>query len=467
MNIVSMDEKKLPISKMYFTMALPMVLSLVTTMVYNIADTWFISAVGNTNLIAGVSLNAPVLTLLMAFGNIYGQGGSSLISRLIGQKKGKDVRRVSAVCFYLAILSGVAVGAVMLIFRTPILYLLGASDETYSYASAYYTWLAIGAPAVVFSFVPSNLMRSEGMAKDAMVDTVSGTVLNIILDPIFIFVLGLGAAGAAIATVFGYLFMDVYAVVIILKKSQMLSFSPREARIDRPSIAQIFGIGIPAALTNIMQSVSTIFINQFLLPYGNDKIAAMGIALKVALVGQLILVGLTFGGLPLFGYYYGADRREKFMELLRFCMRFIFSTAVLLTAVLCAAARPLIRFFVDDADLIAAGTAMLRLQVIALLGVAVVLLFTIVFQSMGRVKEMLFLSVSRQGIVFLAVLFIASALSGYYGIIASQAISDAVSAVLALMMYIHWKKGYIQPAGGKSSAGGNMDAIHSRTAEGQ
>lgn len=445
MNIVAMDEKKVPLSKMYFSMALPLVLSMVTAMIYNIADTWFISAAGNTNLIAGVSLNAPVLTLLMAFGNIYGQGGSSLISRLIGGKDHQSVRRVSSVCFYLALLTGVVVATVMLAFRTPILYLLGASEETLQYASSYYTCLAIGAPAIVFSFVPSNLLRSEGMSKEAMIDTMCGTVANIILDPILIYGLGMGAAGAATATVVAYLLTDLYAIVIICRKSQILSLNPREARTTRSNIAQIFGIGIPAALTNIMQSFSTVLMNQFLLAYGTDQIAAMGIALKVAQIGILVLVGLTFGALPLFGYYYGAQRREKFMELLHFCMRFIFTVAIVLTVVIFAAARPLIRFFVEDVSLISMGATMLRLQVISLLGVAVVLLITIVFQSIGKVKEMLFLSVSRQGVVFLVVLLVASAMAGYYGVIASQAISDVISAVLALILYEHWKKEYIRP----------------------
>ena len=440
LNIIEMDKNRVPISRMYLSMALPVVLTMVTTMVYNIADTWFISAIGNTNLIAGVSLNAPVLTILMAFGNIYAQGGSSLISRLLGQQKKDSVRQVSSACFYLSILTGLICLAVMLVFRTPILYLLGASEETMEYASAYFVWLAIGAPIIIASYIPNNLLRSEGMSKEAMIDTMSGTILNIILDPIFIFVFGLGAAGAAMATVVGYLFMDILGVVIILKKSSVLSVSLKESRTEGRYIRQIFSVGIPAAISNIMQSVSVIFVNQFLLPYGNDKIAAMGIALKVALVGQLVLVGLTFGSLPLYGYYYGSRNREKFMELLHYCLKFICATAAVLTIVLVAAARPLIRFFVDDAGLIEAGTLMLRLQVVTLIFAGIVLLFTIVFQSMGRAKEMLFLTISRQGVIFVIVLFIASRVAGYYGIIASQAISDLITAAFAIAMYQHWKK---------------------------
>ena len=446
MNIVEMDEKRVPLSKMYLSMAMPVVLSMVTTMVYSVADTWFISATGSTGLIAGVSLNAPVLTLLMAFGNIYGQGGSTLVSRLIGQRNTRSVREVSSACFWLAVATGIVIGAVMLIFRTPILYLLGASEETIQYAAGYYVWIAVGAPFIVLSFIPRNILRSEGMSRESMVGSVGGSVLNIILDPILIFAFGLGAGGAAIATVLGYVFTDAYSVAVIRRRSKLLSVSIREAKTSRSSLAQIFGIGIPAAVTNIMQSISAVLVNQFLLPYGTDQIAAMGIALKVALVGQLILVGMTFGSLPLFAYYFGGENRARFRELLRFCMRVILVTAAVLTAALFAAAPVLIRFFVEDAGLISAGTLMLRLQVISFVFVGVVLLLTIVFQSMGRAKEMLFLSVSRQGIVFLAVLLIASALFGYYGVIAAQAAADAVSAVLAVLLWMNLKR-RLEPSG--------------------
>ena len=445
MNIVTMDEKNIPISKLYLIMALPVVLSMVTTMIYNIADTWFIAATGNTNLIAGVSLGAPVLTLLMAFGNIYGQGGSSLVSRLIGKKDIASVRQVSAVCFYLAIATGIAAAAVMLLFRDPILVMLGSSEETIAYASQYYCILAAGAPVIVTSFIPNNLLRSEGMSKEAMIDSIGGVIINIILDPVFIFGCGLGAAGAALATVLGYLFVDIYAVIIILKKSTLLSVDPRKARTTRGNIGQIYGIGIPAAVMNIMQSFSVIFVNQFLLSYGNEQIAAMGVALKAALIGQLILVGLTFGALPLFGYYFGGNRMEKFRELLRFCLKFVITAALLLAVVLCSAARPLIGLFLEDASLADAGALMLRLQVVTLVFAGIVMLFVIVFQSMGRMGEMLALSVSRQGVIFLIVLTVMSRTAGYYGIIASQAIADGITAVMAIGLFLHWRKSYLQP----------------------
>lgn len=172
-----------------------------------------------------MSLCAPVFTLMIALGDIFGLGGSSVISRLFGQKKDGEGKKVSGFCFYAAILCGAAVSVSMLLFRTPILHLLGAGKDTWEYASQYYTYMALGAPAVILSLTPGNLMRTEGLAVEAMIGTVVGSVVNIILDPVFIFGLGMGAGGAAIATVLGNLVTDIILVCFVLKKSRKLTLS--------------------------------------------------------------------------------------------------------------------------------------------------------------------------------------------------------------------------------------------------
>lgn len=319
------------VPKAYLSLSLPLVLSMVVTMVYNLADTYFVAQTDNTYLVAGVSLGLPVFTLLMAFGNILGQGGSSLISRLLGKNEFEDVRRVSSFCFYITLFSGAFITAFMLGFKMPILNLIGADPETFQYASDYYTYLAVGAPAIMLSFIHSNLLRSEGLSKESMVGTVGGAVVNIVLDPVLISVLNMGAGGAAIATVIGYLFSDAFYLIIVARQSRNLSISLSQILIPAQYIVQIAGIGIPAALSNLMQSAAVILLNQFLLPYGNDKIAAMGIVIKVSLIAFLVLTGFAFGGQPLFGYYYGAATKDKLRELLSFDLKFISTVAVVLT----------------------------------------------------------------------------------------------------------------------------------------
>lgn len=300
----------------YFKMALPSVFGLMVSVVYNLADTFFIAQSNNTALIAGVSLCAPVFTALMAFGNIYGQGGSSLISRLLGQDDREGTGRVSSFCFYVALTTGVVLAALMMLFRVPLLGILGATAETMPHAQAYYTVLAIGAPATVLNFIHSNLVRCEGMATQSMIGSIGGTVINIILDPILITTVGWGAGGAAIATIVGYLCSDLYFLWLLHKKSRCLSVKLSQCHVTGRELQQILGVGVTAALSNLMQSLTVIVMNQFLLPYGNDKIAAMGIASKVSMIAQLVLVGFSFGGIPLFGYLYGAKKRDVMRKLI-------------------------------------------------------------------------------------------------------------------------------------------------------
>ena len=307
----------------YFKLALPVVMGMVVTLVYNLADTWFIARTGDALLVAGVSLCSPLFMALMAVGNIFGQGGSSLIARLLGRGEGESAGRVSAFCFYVSILCGVVLAVPLLLFRQPVLSLLGASADTMAHAEQYFTVIAAGAPLVILSFIHSNLMRSEGLSTLSMAGTVAGSLLNIARDPVFISVLGWGARGAALATVMGYALTDLLCLVFVRKKSAALSVDPRLAHVNRKERRQIFSVGFTAALTNIASSVCVVLMNQFLLPYGDEKIAALGIVLKVTMVVQLILVGFAFGGVPLFGYLYGAREREKLRRLLRFCTLFL------------------------------------------------------------------------------------------------------------------------------------------------
>ena len=226
--------------KTYFKMAIPVVMGLVVTIIYNLADTFFIAQTGNTNLVAGVSLCAPVFTTLMAFGNIYGQGGSSLISRLLGKQDKEHVNRVSSFCFYIAIVTGIVLGISMFLFQDGLLNLIGADKDTIGYAREYYLVLALGAPFCVLSFIHSNLIRCEGMSTTSMIGSMMGTILNIILDPILITTLAMGAKGAAIATVLGYISTDVFFVGIVLKKSNWLSISISKAKACLDDLKQIF-----------------------------------------------------------------------------------------------------------------------------------------------------------------------------------------------------------------------------------
>ncbi len=418
-----------PLIPTWFRLSLPVVLSSIVTIVYNLADTYFIARTGDALLIAGVSVCAPVFMILMAFGNIFGQGGSSLISRLMGQKRPDEVRRVSAFCFWIALAVGAVIGLLLLLYRDPFLSLLGSSPDTLPYAREYGTVLLIGAPFIVVNFIHMNLLRCEGMAGMAMLGTLIGAVVNLILDPLLI--PGMGAAGAAIATVIGYLCSDAFLLFIVLRKSASLSVRPT-LKTEGRFLKDILSIGFTAAITNIASSVCIILINQELLPFGDDRIAAMGIVLKVTMIVQMILVGFSFGGVPLFGFLAGAGEQDRIRMLLRFCLLFLCVLSLTMTAVVVIAAEPLLRLMTPDTALTAIGVPMLRWNVAGSVFAGIVMLITCLCQASGKALPALILSLSRQGVLFLIVLLAATALFGYQGILAAQCSADLLSALLAV-----------------------------------
>lgn len=427
--------ERAPVHRAYFRFALPVVLSMVLALVYNMADTFFIAKTGDTNLIAGVSLCAPIFTLMLALGDLFGLGGSSLLSRLFGEKAEERARRVSVFCVYGTILVGFLSAALLLIFETPVLAFLGADEETMPYAREYYRYIAIGAPAIIFSLTPSNTLRTEGLTNESMVGNMMGSILNIIMDPIFIFALDMGAAGAAIATVLGNLGADAYYFWVFSRKSKALSADPRLFAFDADTLKQILLIGIPASVTNLMQSLGIAMVNRRLLPFGNDKIAMMGIVLKISMIAILVLVGFAFGAQPLIGYNYGAKNRKRLFGILRFAYFFECLTALVLSGGLMLFAPQLISLFLGGEAMIAGGAQMLRLQMTSAVFAGIVLVSTVTFQAAGKALGALLLSVSRQGVLLALALAVMTPVFGYTGVILAQPMADLATVLMAAGLF--------------------------------
>lgn len=423
-----------PVPKAFLTLALPVVMSKIISMIYNMVDIYFIGRTGNANLVAGVSICAPVFLLMVSLGDLFGLGGSSVMSRLFGQKKDEDGKRVSSFTFYSAIATGVLITVIMLIFQTPILHMLGAEGEVLSYAAEYYIWIALGAPFIILTLIPTNQLRTEGLANIAMIGSIVGSVVNMVLDPVFIFGLGMGAGGAAIATVLGNIVTDIIFVVCIRKKSQKLTVDIKMAKVDLAIVGAVFAIGLPSSLNNLMNSFGTALLNRGLASYGADKVAAMGIASKVNMMVAMIMIAFAFGAQALIGYNYGARNRARLREILKFDLLVQMLIAIAGGALLMIFAPSMIRLFMNDAVIVEAGTLILRRMLLGLPFTGIFLVCSTLFMSAGKSLPTLIMSLSRQGIVFAAVLFILSRTLGYTGVITAQPVADMLSALLAVAL---------------------------------
>ena len=423
-----------PVPRAFMTLALPVVLSKIVSLVYNMADTFFIARTGDADLVAGVSICAPVFLLMVSLGDLFGLGGSSVMSRLFGQHKDEEGKRVSGFTFYGAIVTGILVAAFMLALRTPILHMLGARDGVLRYASQYYTWIALGAPFIILTLIPANQLRTEGLADIAMIGSVVGSLVNIILDPLFIFTLGMGAGGAAIATVLGNVATDLVFMVCIHKKSRKLTIDPRLAKVDLATVGAVLAIGLPSSINNLMNSFGTGLLNRNLVGYGADKVAAMGIASKVNMLVAMVMIAFAFGAQALIGYNYGAKNKARLREILKFDLLVQMVIAFVGGAVLMAFAPWMIRLFMDDVVIVEVGALMLRRMLIGLPFVGVFLVCSTLFMSAGKSLPTLLLSLSRQGIVFVFVLLALSRMMGYEGVITAQPVTDVLSALLGVIL---------------------------------
>lgn len=432
------------IKRAYFILALPVVMSMAVTIIYNMVDTFFVAKTGNPNLVAGVSQGAPIFTLMIAIGDIFGLGGSSVISRLFGERRDKTARYVSGYCFYASITCGLVVTALMFIFQTPVLRMLGASPATWKYAREYYLVIAGGATFIIFGLSPNNILRTEGLATQAMIASITGTGINVVLNPIFIFTCGLGAAGSALATVVSNVIADVLMVYYLRTKSKKLTTSIHETKISGKLQREIYAIGIPASVTNIMVTFATALTNRYLIAYGANSVAAMGIAMKVNTVIVMVMVGFAFGAQPLIGYTYGARDERRFRETLRFDLSVVAGLALVLTVLMMVFAPQIIRLFMRDPEIVREGTGMLRWLASSTTIAGIIMVLTTTFQSMGKATPAFWLSFSRQGLSFLIAIVVLSHFFGYTGVLAAQTCADVLTLVLAAFLYHkyqpHFKK---------------------------
>lgn len=323
----------------------------------------------------------------------------------------------------------------MFVFSNSALRILGTDESTYIFAANYYKYIALGAPFIIFALAPSNIIRTEGLAKEVMVGSILGTIVNIILDPIFIMILDMGASGAAIATVIGNIAADIFYIYIVLKKSRKLTVAFNVCRVNFREIKEIFVIGIPASLTNIMQSIGIMAMNRSLYSYGNDKIAAMGIAMKVNMIVVLILVGFSFGAQPLMGYNYGAGNKKRLKEVLKFSFIFEGILSVIMAVILIIVSRPITELFIADSSIIDSGSLMLRVMLISTPLISLILISTVMFQSAGKALPAMILSVGRQGVIFIPIILLLKSLFGYSGVIWAQTCADIVTFIIAVILF--------------------------------
>lgn len=428
---------KLKVSKAVAKMAVPSVISSLVTVVYNMADTFFVGQTGDPLQVAAVSLTNPIFILMMAFANMFGMGGSAVLSMALGAKDERRAKNASSFVTYASLIVGVVFALILIVFMDPILALFGANAETYEFARGYTFHIAYGAPFIICSAAASFIVRAEGASREAMIGSMIGTIANIVLDPIFISVLGQGTAGAAIATTIGNVMASGYYLWYFLRKSRMLSISWRYFTVRGGILTKICSSGLPTAIFSALMSVSTIVLNQLLVVYGNDPVAAIGIVFKANMFITFLQMGLANGVQPLLGYNYGAGNMERFREVESYTKKCCLAAGVIATVLYFVFREEIISLFISDSDVIAYGVQMLIAYMLS--GPVIGILFVNMncMQSVGHAFPATVLSVLRQGILLIPLLYLLRALFGLNGVILGQSVTDYIAVILSVFL---WRK---------------------------
>ncbi|NLZ39268.1 MAG: MATE family efflux transporter [Firmicutes bacterium] len=432
--------EKMPIQKAIIKLAVPTMLGMIIQALYNLADTFFIGKLNDPNAVAAITISFPVFMVINALGSLFSVGGASYISRALGRKDLENASKAASIAFFFAIASGVLMATLALLNLEKLLIYTGAKNETLMLAKSYLVYIIVFTPFMLLHVSLSGTLRSEGASKEATIGMVAGTIVNILLDPIFILVFKMGVQGAAIATVIGNLAGLLYYAVYFLKKRSSITISVRNFSFDQEIILEIAKIGLPVALNQVLTSFVSAYANSVAASYGEKVIASMGIVMRSSSIAFMLIFGLSMGYQPIAGFCYGGKLYKRLMKGFKTT---IISGSILslFFAVSFFAFAPLIiKAFINNAEVIMLGTRIMRAFTLPMPLMSLQMTIMASFQAMGKGLQSMIISLGRQGLFFLPTLIILNKLFQLNGFIYAQPAADFFTTFLSLVLFSFvWK----------------------------
>lgn len=420
-----------PVSRLIVKLAIPTVISMLVTSIYNMADTFFVSQI-NTQASAAVGVVFPIMAIIQAFGFTLGMGSGSLVSIRLGQKRNSDANVIASTAFFGSLFFGGIVTLFGNLFTPQILRFIGASETVLPYAQDYATYIFWGAPFICASFVMNNDLRSEGKAYLSMIALTSGGILNIILDPIFIYGLKLGISGAAIATLVSQFISFSILLSFYLRKKTVVRINIKNVSVKDGTLWKIICTGIPSLARQGLASIASILLNTSASVYGDAAIAAMSIATKILMFVTSIMIGIGQGFSPVSGYNYGAKRYDRVKKAYFFMVASGSSIMSFFAIIIFIFARQILHAFIDDQAAIDIGVVALRWQISFIPLHPLIVGTNMLMQSTRHIKSATFLSMNRQGVFFIPAILILPRILGLTGVEISQFVADVCSAITAI-----------------------------------
>jgi putative MATE family efflux protein len=424
-----------PVHRLVLKLAVPTIISMLVTNIYNMADTYFVSGIG-TSASGATGVVFGLMAIIQAFGFMFGHGSGSHISRKLGSREVDDARTYSATGFFLALMFGIVLLVLGNVFIIPLVRVLGSTDSILPYAKTYATFILIAAPAMTTSCVMNNILRYEGMAAYSMVGLASGGILNIFGDFVLIRVFGMGIEGAGISTaVAQYIGMGVLMLPFVTGRVQS-SLNTKYISIKFNVLSDIISVGMPSMMRQGLNSVSVMVLNLCASPYGDAAIAAMSITSRIVNFMFCVSVGIGQGFQPVSAFNYGAKKYKRVKDACVFTCVCSVVLMVIASFFGVVFARDLITFFRDDIEVINIGTTALRFQSISMVLMPISLCGNMLFQSVGKGGLGTLMASIRSGLVFIPVLIVFSRFGGILGIQLAQPVSDALASAVTLPFII-------------------------------
>lgn len=414
----------------------PVMLAMLMVLIYNLADTFFISQTHDALQVAAVSLTTPIFLVFMAAGTVFGVGGTSVISRALGEGRHDYAKKACAFCMWGCVAAGMILSAVFLIFMDEILTFAGASKDTFEPAKTYLSIVSFCGPFVLISNCYSNIVRAEGQSGKAVAGQLFGNLLNVLLDPVMILGFGWNIAGAAIATVIGNVAGAGYYLLYFIRGNSSLSIHPKDFTLKDKVCSGILAIGIPASCGSLLMSISQVIVNSMMADYGDMAVAGIGVAMKVTMITGMVSIGFGQGVQPLLGYCVGARLWERFRGIMKFSAIFSLILSGAMTGICYLFARQITSSFLVNPKAFEHALRFVRILLSTSFLFGIFYVLNNALQAMGAVNESLIVNLSRQGIIYIPALFTMRAIVGINGLVWAQPMADLLSTALVALLYV-------------------------------
>lgn len=428
-----------PIKKAIVHLSIPMMIGMSAGTIYNVINAYFIGLVHDTAMLSAITLGLPIFTVLMAFGNMFGVGGGTFVTRLVAQNEVDRAKKVAGYTFYTSIIVGLLIAVFACLLMNPIVKLLGADSNTLNYTTQYSTTLFIGGFAVILNFALEQIVRSEGASKESMYGMFVSVVVSIILDILFILVLNLHVYGAALSMVIANIASSIYYIWYLNVKSENLKGFLHHFKISIKDQIEIYKIGVSELMQCAFLIVTTLLLNNFAMEYGDNVVASFGIALRIAQLPEFFTMGIVLGVMPLIAYNFSNKNISRLKEGIKYSSIFIISIAIVFAGIVYMFRGQVIQAFSDDPSVLSIGAYILVAMLVSALFNGMTTLFMTIYQASGEGMATGIMAIS-QGCLYIPMVIVLHYYFGLHGLVWSITITEVITCLIGVILYIPYSK---------------------------